>query len=1113
MAGLIGSVMAVRADEGVLPARPVAPLVPYVESAEQFRWRRSPPVAAGTQGNPNWTAMAETVAPYVFEYIKTDNPAINGENTDPFWIHLHEGGAGHMSVELDLLAWSEDTSIPNQRDIPLTQIPAGHQLRLEVRGIPMTNWLDITEAQAGIVTITWDQVNAIGVSTCIHDLGIRVQGPNPTQFQYIATQLHFHRNAGPICTDSPLLGRDDMSVGSLPTLRARTYPQDEARAGHGVAYMNPATRLTQNFPINPNVTPWSTEARLTDDLYQEEMQPHGDLFLAQMMWWEEPPGTPTAGLKFLRMLPPKFGGEDSRVLYDDGVGTKPDTNFGFQGLRSMPYRDGPRGVAWVSPYISGQVDSGGYFWFVEVGGILRVMVPDGHVKTLAGYVQDDTKEHIWILKPMTSIRANQVLRGTWPAGKTAFKGPMDLTIDPLNENIVYIASIHDHAIYKVTIADRVTWSATVEVFAGSTTGVWGYVNGTGTAARFKLPHALVFDPVSDAIYVADQDNDAIRKITRAGVVTTILGSPGMCDRIVTAGGSATAEFAYDTQNICTNRLDNRTRSNFQTSAGGSPDIYMPYVIRVDSNGHLILVDLGYGSIRRINMSGGVPTGAATMLADFATPLHGVAPVNFAVNNRAWVWIDVDRWGKSGPLNAVYYVSTVGTHVSGETPTANGGVCTTQCGQGHFNEQVAYVLSDGSGGLRWVFSGDREENSDGWGPITSQAEAVALGLAGGRADAAGADAPHYPWAVVVDPRGALLLTGVGEHGVTRVRRQRPSDLAPTVTGGAPGGYLDYHAGDSLWKRLHTAPFLGPIIDFSLGQLTPMLKWGNEGHNTMGRADLWAYKGASDATLRTVFEIPAALQASPTNEAVLFRYMRHNMGGDVLTFHLHGDSRDVSCVVDGCTVTPVKSAGPTAGTVDVAGTGAVSFTAIGTPVFHNGVTFGAGGQQQTNTSFYKFTGTTLSDVFKADAGEMSFVLQSNLTHAARVALPAVENSCVLHVKDAASGNHLWRFCSGIADTNRLKFFFRVPGLAQDYTVPAGTEDTLFGSGVVLRVRMVWFDNAFYLYFNDAIVAQTAYVAASVSWQFDAIATIGADADFGGGFWSHRDRLADLRVFRGH
>ncbi|VDB00581.1 NHL repeat domain protein, partial [Olavius algarvensis spirochete endosymbiont] len=69
-------------------------------------------------------------------------------------------------------------------------------------------------------------------------------------------------------------------------------------------------------------------------------------------------------------------------------------------------------------------------------------------------------------------------------------------------------------------ADRIE-DRVVSTFAGSGTANSG--NGTGTAAQFYFPGGVAVDS-SDNVFVADSGNNRIRKITPAGVVSTLAGS-------------------------------------------------------------------------------------------------------------------------------------------------------------------------------------------------------------------------------------------------------------------------------------------------------------------------------------------------------------------------------------------------------------------------------------------------------------------------------------------------------------------------------------------------------------------------------------------------------------
>jgi hypothetical protein len=86
----------------------------------------------------------------------------------------------------------------------------------------------------------------------------------------------------------------------------------------------------------------------------------------------------------------------------------------------------------------------------------------------------------------------------------------------------------------------VTPGGVVSTLAGLA-GSYDSSDGTGSAARFKSPVGVAVDD-SGNVYVADRDSHTIRKVTPAGVVTTIGGTAGMASG--TDGTGAAALFSF-----------------------------------------------------------------------------------------------------------------------------------------------------------------------------------------------------------------------------------------------------------------------------------------------------------------------------------------------------------------------------------------------------------------------------------------------------------------------------------------------------------------------------------------------------------------------------------------
>jgi streptogramin lyase len=150
-----------------------------------------------------------------------------------------------------------------------------------------------------------------------------------------------------------------------------------------------------------------------------------------------------------------------------------------------------------------------------------------------------------------------------------FNNPTGLATDASGN--VYVADYNNHTIRKITPAGVVTTLA-------GTAGVSGGEDGAGAAARFSSPAGLATD-ASGNVYVADFGNHTIRKITPAGVVTTLAGKAS-------------------------------TRGN-DNGNGAAARFNSPRGVATDASGAVYVADTYNYTIRKITPAGEVSTLAGT----------------------------------------------------------------------------------------------------------------------------------------------------------------------------------------------------------------------------------------------------------------------------------------------------------------------------------------------------------------------------------------------------------------------------------------------------------------------------------------------------------------------
>lgn len=241
------------------------------------------------------------------------------------------------------------------------------------------------------------------------------------------------------------------------------------------------------------------------------------------------------------------------------------------------------------------------------------------------YVSDARNHTVSIITPGGAVTTLAGLAGTSGSddgiGSAArFLQPDGMAVDSAGN--VFVADSGNFTIRKITPAGVVT------TFAGLARE-HGSADGTGSAARFDRPRALVLDAGGN-LYVADSDNYTIRKITPAGVVTTLAGvaksmgnadGPGNVARFNSPQGIALDAvgnlYVADT-NASTVRLISpagnvTTLAGLAETVGGADGtgsaarFNRPRGIAVDAAGTVYIVDLAGHTVRRITPAGVVTT--------------------------------------------------------------------------------------------------------------------------------------------------------------------------------------------------------------------------------------------------------------------------------------------------------------------------------------------------------------------------------------------------------------------------------------------------------------------------------------------------------------------------
>jgi sugar lactone lactonase YvrE len=201
-----------------------------------------------------------------------------------------------------------------------------------------------------------------------------------------------------------------------------------------------------------------------------------------------------------------------------------------------------------------------------------------------------------------------------------FRYPYNVATDATGN--VYVVDTHNHKIKKTTSGGLVT------LFAGST---GGGADGTGAEAQFYYPTGIAI-AADGTMYIADKDNHTIRKITSAGAVTTLAGQAGQSGYADATGPDARFNGPYDltigsdgniyVADASNHKIRKVTPAGVVTTVAGSTGGFMdgaaeqaqfnyPYSVVAGAGNVLYVVDTHNHKIRKIDTDGTVSTVAGT----------------------------------------------------------------------------------------------------------------------------------------------------------------------------------------------------------------------------------------------------------------------------------------------------------------------------------------------------------------------------------------------------------------------------------------------------------------------------------------------------------------------
>ena len=298
---------------------------------------------------------------------------------------------------------------------------------------------------------------------------------------------------------------------------------------------------------------------------------------------------------------------------------------------------------------------------------------------------------------------------------------------------LYIADRNNNRIRKVDS------SGNISTVAGSGTGGFSGDGAAATAARLQNPQGVALDGAGN-LYIADAGNNRIRKVDSSGNISTV-------------AGTGTGGFGGDSGAA--------TAAQLSEPSGG---------VALDGAGNLYIADTSNHRIRKVDSDGNITTvaGREQLSNPQSVALDGAGNLYIADtgNNR------IHKVDSSGNISTVAGTGTAG--FSGDSSAATAALLNTP----------ADVAPDGAGNLYITDRGnERIRKVDSAGVISTVAGSGTAGFSGDGGAATAAQL-NEPYGVAVDSSGNLYIA---EWNNNRIRKVNSAGVISTVAGTGTAGF--------------------------------------------------------------------------------------------------------------------------------------------------------------------------------------------------------------------------------------------------------------------------------------------------------------------------------------